>query len=400
MRVLMVSQAVPYLPCHDGFRLIPANLIRNLSDRHEIDLIALSHPGEEDHSDWARPYCQSVSIFRGDDGIRARARAITGAIDPALDRFVSDALAKVRPDVLHLEGGGLAALLRSTPRGLPNILCVHDSKALRYREFAGYATGARERIRMVLLSVLARREERRWFGYADVVVVTSPSDAAALSGALKADKIAVIPNGVDLEYFAYRPAPEAGRIVFTGNMSWPPNEDAAEHFARDLIPAIQERIADASFWIVGAQPSERVQKLANLPGIHVTGTVADIRPWIWSAAVYASPLRFGLGVKNKILEAMACGAPIVATSRSLSGTPLIDGRHALLADDDAKFVDSVARLLTDPVLRDSLSREARSKVEAEYSWNSIAAGYERVYREALAHRDSPQDPAQNKSECR
>jgi glycosyltransferase involved in cell wall biosynthesis len=183
-------------------------------------------------------------------------------------------------------------------------------------------------------------------------------------------------------------------------MSWPPNEDAAEHFARDLIPAIQERIADASFWIVGAQPSERVQKLANLPGIHVTGTVADIRPWISSAAVYASPLRFGLGVKNKILEAMACGAPIVATSRSLSGTPLIDGRHALLADDDAKFVDSVARLLTDPVLRDSLAREARSKVEAEYSWNSIAAGYERVYREALAHRDSPQDPAQNKSECR
>jgi glycosyltransferase involved in cell wall biosynthesis len=92
-------------------------------------------------------------------------------------------------------------------------------------------------------------------------------------------------------------------------------------------------------------------------------------------------------VKNKILEAMASGAPIVATSRSLSGTPLIEGRHALIADDDAKFGDSVARLLADSALRGSLSREARRKVEAEHSWNSVAAAYEGVYREALADRD-------------
>src|SRR5208282_2591073 len=107
------------------------------------------------------------------------------------------------------------------------------------------------------------------------------------------------------------------------------------------------------------------------------------RPWIWSAAVYASPLRFGLGVKNKILEAMASGAPIVASSRSLSGTPLIDRRHALIADDDAKFADSVVRLLSDPELRNSLSREARRKVETEYSWDSIVSAFEGLYREIL-----------------
>ena len=391
MRILLVSEMIPYLPSHDGFRLIPANLIRHLCDRHEIHLIALSHEGEsEEQSEWSRAYCRSVSRLPSGTGIRAKMRAITGAIDPALARFTSDAVAKVRPNVLHLEGGGLAALLRSTTQGLPGILCVHDSKALRYREFAGYAARARERFRLKLLSLLARRQERRWFGYADRVVVTSRSDAEALSAAVSAKQIAVIPNGVDLEYFAYRPAPEAGRIVFTGNMSWPPNEDAAEHFARDIMPAIRSRILGASFWIVGAQPSARVQNLASIPGIHVTGTVADIRPWIWSAAVYASPLRFGLGVKNKILEAMACGAPIVATSRSLSGKPLIDGRHALISDDDAKFGDLVARLLADPARRESLSREARRKVEAENSWQSVATEYEEVYREALAERDPPQ----------
>jgi polysaccharide biosynthesis protein PslH len=385
MRILMVSQAVPYLPCHDGFRLIPANLIRNLCERHEIHLIALSGDGEsEEQSRWPHDYCKSVSIFRSDKGVRARQRAVTGAVDPSLTRFVQDAITKVRPDVLHLEGGSLAPILRSTAREFPGVLCVHDSKALRYQEFAGYAASGRERLRLKLLSFLAHREERRWFGYADRVVVTSPADAQALSDTVNSERIAVIANGVDLKYFAHRPAPEAGRIVFTGNMSWPPNEDAAEHFARELMPAIGNRIPGASFWIVGTQPSARVQNLAGLPNIHVTGTVADIRPWIWSATVYASPLRFGLGVKNKILEAMASGAPIVATSRSLSGTPLSDGRHALIADDDAKFAESVVRLLSNPEVCESLSHEARRKAEAEYSWQSVATEYERLYREALA----------------
>ncbi len=387
MRVLMVSEAVPYLPSHDGFRLIPANLIRNLSARHEIHLIALSHDREgAEQAEWPRPYCRSVSIFRRDNGVGARARAITGAIDPALERCTLEAVAKVCPDVLHLEGGGLAALLRSTRRGVPGILCVHDSKALRYKEFGGYVARAPERFRLKLLSVLARHQERKWFGYADRVVVTSASDAEALSAAVNDLPVAVIPNGVDLEYFAFRPAPEPGRIVFTGNMSWPPNEDAAEHFARDIMPAVRSRVPDASFWIVGADPSARVRNLASIPGIHVTGTVADIRPWIWSAAVYASPLRFGLGVKNKILEAMASGAPIVATSRSLSGTPLIDGQDVLIANDDVKFAESVVRVLSDPELQNSLSREARQTAEARYSWDSITSAFEGLYREILARR--------------
>jgi glycosyltransferase involved in cell wall biosynthesis len=389
MRVLMVSEAVPYLPCHDGFRLIPANLIRNLSDRHEIHLIAPLHDGEgAELSEWPRPYCRSVSIIRSNHGVRAKVRTMTGGIDPALERCALDAVAKVRPDLLHLEGGGLAALLRSTTRELPGILSIHDSRALRYQEFARYAVGARERFRLKLFSVMARRQERQWFGYADRVVVTSPSDAEALSAVLNAQRIAVIPNGVDLEYFAYRPAPEPGRIVFTGSMNWPPNEDAAEHFARDILPAVRSRIPDATFWIVGADPSPRVRNLANIAGVNVTGTVADIRPWIWSAAVYASPLRFGLGVKNKILEAMASGAAIVATTRSLSGTPLVDGRDAMVADDDTKFADAVVRVLSDPELRSSLAREARRKAEVEYSWDSITARFEELYREIVTRRQA------------
>jgi glycosyltransferase involved in cell wall biosynthesis len=313
-------------------------------------------------------------------------RAIAGAPNPSMSRLVGDAVEKIRPDVMHLEGGGLAPLLRSASRRVPAVLSVHDSKALRFEEFAAFTTASGRRIRLRMLSLLARRHERRSFGWADRVVVTSPFDAEALSSSVRPDRIVSIPYGVDLEYYARRHPAEAGRIVFTGNMSWPPNEDAAEHFARDIMPAIRSRVPDASFWIVGAEPSARVQNLASMAGVHVTGTVPDIRPWIWSAAVYASPLRFGLGVKNKILEAMASGAPIVATSRSLSGTPLIDGRDVLVADNDAKFAESVVRLLSDSELRNSLSNEARRKAETEYSWGSITSAFEKLYREILTRR--------------
>jgi glycosyltransferase involved in cell wall biosynthesis len=389
VKILLVSEMIPSLPSHDGFRLIPANLIRHLFHRHEIHLIALSSSlDDEGQSAWPHAYCKSVSVLRPASGIRARMRAVAGAVDPALTSFTVDAVARLRPDVLHLEGGGLAPLLCSTARMLPAVLSVHDSKALRYREFAAYTAGIRKRIRLKLLSILAKRQERRWFGYADRVVVTSPGDALALSDAIDAEKIAVVPNGVDLEFFAYRPAPEAGRIVFTGNMSWPPNEDAAEHFARDIMPAIRDRIPNASFWIVGADPTARVRSLANIAGVHVAGTVDDIRPWIWRATVYASPLRFGLGVKNKILEAMACGAAIVATTPSLSGTPMINGRDAMIADNDAEFAEAVVRVLSDSGLRNSLSREARRKAETEYSWDSISSKFEDLYREIMTRRQA------------
>jgi len=294
----------------------------------------------------------------------------------------------LRPDVMHLEGGGLAPVLGSDSVSVPAVLSVHDSKALRYLDFATYSTGARARIGLKLLAIIARRHERRWFRYADRVVAASPFDADALSVSVSRDRIVSIPYGVDLEYYARQVPPEPGRIVFTGSMNWPPNEDAAEHFARDIMPAIQSRIPDASFWIVGADPSARVQNLASIPGVHVTGTVADIRPWIWSAAVYASPLRFGLGVKNKILEAMASGAAIVATTRSLSGTPMIDGRDAMIADDDQQFAEAVVGLLSDATLRDSMGREARRKAEAEYSWDSITAKLEELYREITTRRQA------------
>jgi glycosyltransferase involved in cell wall biosynthesis len=379
MRVLLVSEMVPYLPSHDGFRLIPANLIRQLGPRHELHLIALSQGESPESICWPRQYCRSYLALRAERGFSAKARSINGTLPPNLSQAVYKALQTTHFDVIHVEGAGLAALLRGMSPLLRKLLCIHDSKSLRYREFGHYAQGIRSRATLTILSSLAKLHERRWFGYADKVVVTSPGDAKALAGAVPVDRIATIPNGVDLEYFAYRSVPEKGRIVFTGNMSWPPNEDAAERFANAIFPSVRALYPEASFWIVGADPSERIRALERLPDVHVTGTVLDLRPWLWSAAVYVSPLRFGMGVKNKILEAMASGAPIVATSRSLSGTPLSDREHAMIANEDREIADAVVELLRDPALAHKISAQARQKAEEEHGWEATALRYEQLY---------------------
>jgi glycosyltransferase involved in cell wall biosynthesis len=128
-----------------------------------------------------------------------------------------------------------------------------------------------------------------------------------------------------------------------------------------------------------------VRALAAIPDVRVTGTVPDLRRNIWSATVYVSPLRAGFGVKNKILEAMALGTPIVATSRSLTGlADVVSGDHLLHAESDEQIAAAVQRLLNEPALADRLAENARQLVEQRYTWKAVAARYEAVLREVAS----------------
>lgn len=376
--VLLVSQMVPYLPCHDGFRVIPAHLLRCLSRRHTIHLIALGTRSEP--LEWARGYCASVTLVETRRPSLARRALNLVRPEPAeLATAVRTQLHRAPPDVLHLEGPSLAGLARLAPAGTRTVLSAHDALSLRQDEFALFARSRLGRALHRMKAARERRFERRWYPRVGHVVVTSASDRDVLASVVPAERLTVIPNGVDLGYLDYRPEPVPDRLVFTGNMSWPPNADAAAYFARDVLPLVRARRPETSFWIVGADPSPEVRTLASRPGVHVTGTVPDLREWIRSAAVYVSPLRYGAGVKNKVLEAMALGAPMVATSRSLTGTPLVHEQHLLLADGTAPLAAAVARLLEDAALRESLSRAARRHVADRYSWDDIAARFERLW---------------------
>ena len=389
MRILMVSQMTPYLPCHDGFRLIPANLLRHLSERNEMHLLAIADASESDgQRQWARTYCRTMELFQDPRPRRLGAR-LAGLVRPLSSALIERVRARVRdlkPEVLHLEGPAMAPLGSFVRSGATSILSGHDCLSLRYRQFAEFSRSPRYRAYWTIRRIAARRFERLWYRRPNKVVVTSSSDLEALARFVPPERLMVVPNGVDLEYWSYGPAPLPGRIVFTGNMNWPPNEDAAEYFALQAFPIVRRQVPAAEFWIVGAEPSPRVRALSEVPGVRVTGTVPDLREYLRSASVYVSPLRFGAGVKNKILEAMAIGAPIVATSQSLTGMSLESGRHVLVTESPAEMAGAVLTLLGDERMRRALSERARGHVDRHHSWDRIAATFEALY-----HRNGTSD---------
>lgn len=391
MKILMVSQAVPFLPCYDGFRVIPAQILRNLSARHDVHLISVSDGSEApEELAWSRRHAvssENISRVKKPRNGLLKATALLKTPFQEIASAVSDTLLSFRPDILHMEGPGLAGLAAMLPMpSVPRVLSAHDCVSLRYSQFANHSENVRQKITHWAQRLQAIGFERRWYREMQRVIVTSPTDAHALARCVDRERLAVIPNGIDLDFWHCRPHPQPGRIVFTGNMSWPPNEDAAEFFVNECFGRILQCHADAEFWIVGAAPTKRVLRLAERPHVIVTGTVPDMRPYVWLASVFVSPIRYGAGVKNKILEAMALGVPVVATAQSLTGTPVEDGTHMLVANGPAEISLAVSRLLADRALASSVARNARQLVEENYSWLSITSRFEQQWQCCAAER--------------
>ena len=186
---------------------------------------------------------------------------------------------------------------------------------------------------------LIERAERRYARKADCVLTVSDTDRKVFAGFADPDKITMIPTGVDTEYF--RPAPREEKsncLVFTGSMDWLANEDAMVHFVKGVLPLVQQQIPDVSLWIVGRSPTKRIQDLASHNrNVHVTGTVADIRPYMNKGQVYVVPLRVGSGTRLKIFEAMATAMAVVSTSVGAEGLPVTHGKDIIVADSDEAF---------------------------------------------------------------
>jgi glycosyltransferase involved in cell wall biosynthesis len=188
-------------------------------------------------------------------------------------------------------------------------------------------------------------------------------------------------NAVDLRRFA----PQADdrlrdAIVFSGNLGYFPNVDGVVWFAREVLPRIRAEVPSASLTIAGARPARAVRQLAALgPHVAVLGPVPDLAPHIARASVAVAPLRAGSGQSLKVLEAMACRTPTVATRRAVDGLAVEDGTHLLLADDVEEFARQVVRLLRDRALAERLAAAGRALVEARYDWEASVAALDAIY---------------------
>jgi glycosyltransferase involved in cell wall biosynthesis len=224
----------------------------------------------------------------------------------------------------------------------------------------------------------------RTFG---LVVTNSSVDEQVIREVSPASNAMTITNGVDMGYFAPdHSRVDADKLVFTGVMGYGPNEDAALFFAREIFPFVRKQRPNAEFWIVGSEPTDRVKELGGIAGIHVTGKVDDVRPYLSQAAVFVCPLRYGTGVKNKLLAAMAMQKPIVATSLSIDGLDLIDNREVLLADEPQTFAEKVVGLLVDRSAAGRLGSNGLARVQRQYSWAAMGQALEKAIQTVMESR--------------
>jgi len=226
------------------------------------------------------------------------------------------------------------------------------------------------------------------------VLVTSPVDKEALL-ALPSGKsrppasITVIRNGVDLDYF--RPAPESVReeatLVFSGKMSYHANVTMARHLVEDILPRVRRSIPNARLLIVGKDPPGEIEALGQKwPGVSVTGTVPDVRPYLQRATLAVVPMVYGAGVQNKVLEAMACATPVVAYAPAVAALSATVGKDVSVAENAEELAGQIINLLQEPERRRQIGRNGRAYVEREHDWNTIAARLEGVYQAAMVRR--------------
>jgi glycosyltransferase involved in cell wall biosynthesis len=261
---------------------------------------------------------------------------------------------------------------------VPVVLFEHNVEYMIWKRLHDVETRPWRRALLALEWRKMRRYEASACARAGLTVAVSEADRDLLASNAPGAAIGAIPTGVDTSYFHPNGAIEGpATLVFTGSMDWYPNEDAVLYFLEAILPQIRREVPGVSLAVVGRDPSSRLQAAGAAAGIRVTGTVADVRPYVAEAAVYVVPLRVGGGTRLKIFEALAMAKPVVATGVGAEGLPIVSGQHFLRADDPADFARAVVTLLRDPERRRALGEAGRRLVEERYSWTQVARDFER-----------------------
>jgi sugar transferase (PEP-CTERM/EpsH1 system associated) len=378
MNVLFLCHRFPFPPNRGG-KIRPFNMIRHLAERCSVTVASLAHTEEE---------------LREGAGLKKHCSEVIAEVVPSTTRWKQAMLALPTPkpsSVAYFWSEQLRRRIEARCKGTPpDLIWVHCAFA------APYVHGLKAGFRVMDYGDL---DSGKWLDYAvhrswplsagfgfearkvreferetalqfDYCTFTTYGELQAFRALEVQRPCSVIPNGVDLAYFTRaRPLPRDSQVmIFLGRMDYFPNIDGVVDFALNTLPRIQKVVPGAELRIVGSNPVRQVRRLGRLPGVTVTGKVPDVRPYLEDAALAIAPLRIARGTQNKILECMAMGVPVVATSQAGRGIQAIPGKHLLVADGRDDFVQKAVELLRNPELRAEVSESGRHQVEAAHSW--------------------------------
>lgn len=396
LRILVLSPVLAYPPDW-GFAQRVYQLVRQLAARHRVSFLCYGRPEERDHIAAMQAICESVDVVPQPPtaGLGKRRSQLASLISPipyqtrryhsAAMQAAIDRLAGQEPfDIIQVESSQLSTF-DYRGRGL----LVIDEHNIEYELLQRMRQNERSpffRLYYGLEYAKCLADEQRLWQRAAGCLLTSAREEAILREHAPGTPTAVIPNGVDTDYFApSEVSPDPDSIVFTGRIGYRPNADAVVYFVREILPHILRARPRATVTVVGGQVPSEVARLAG-PNVVVTGAVPDVRPYVARAGVCVVPLRVGSGTRLKVLEGLAMGKAMVSTSLGCEGIPVRGGEHLLIGDEPETFARQVVRALDDQDLARALGRSGRALVETTFAWEIVGQQLADFYAELLPAR--------------
>jgi sugar transferase (PEP-CTERM/EpsH1 system associated) len=396
MKILYIAHRVPYPP-NKGEKIRTFYQIQQLAKNHTIHLCAfVDDPDDVPHVSSLRKYCASVDVVYRDGRAASYFRAAVGFLRGfplSISLFQRRALAEKvlrnvtseRFDCIIGSSSSMAQYV-ALCSNVPKILDFIDVDSEKWRLYAKRRPFPLSFIYQLEAERLARYEKEIAEVF-DRCFLISEEEVRLLREHVSGQPVLVISNGVDVEYFSPSGVVRDmshPTIVFTGVMDYFPNVDAVRYFCRDIFPLILRKIPKARFNIVGRNPARQVRELEKHTNVDVTGAVADVRPYLEQASVSVAPFRLARGVQNKILESMAMGVPVVATTQAFKGIGATEQDGIRIADDPRSFAQHVISFLqADLMLGRQFSRQARAYVERHHRWEDRGAELERLIEEVV-----------------
>ncbi|MDB9525339.1 glycosyltransferase family 4 protein [Oscillatoria sp. CS-180] len=401
MKVLMLSATFPYPPTRGGTQVRTFNLLKRLADHHvtfvtQVDesISAEDIAGLKQHVDELKTFRKPVDRVKSGPVGKAMRFAqfwIEGTPPSVWANYTADMQAWIEAavnsqsfDVLTCEHSvNECYVSKNVQAKVPRrIVNIHSSVYGTCKQQLASGTAEKPLRDRLNLSLLRRYEERYCRKFTDLVVTTL-EDAQQMKALSPNRPVHIVTNGVDLDLFPLRTQdPGDHHLVFVGAMDNLPNIDAAQFIAQDIFPQVRQQYPNASLSLVGSRPTPEVKALQEISGVVVTGRVPSMVDYLHKATVCVIPMRAGYGIKNKTLEAMAAGVPVVGSDRGLEGLQ-VDGAgitlRALRANDTDAYVKAITQLFENSDLRATLSQNARTMIEANYTWQQAG----QIYRQLL-----------------
>ncbi len=396
MKILWVKNDFLH-PTDRGGQIRTLETLRHLHRHHEIHYVAYNDPAQPEGLQRAGEYC--TRAYPVNRPIPARnslaffgqlAVNLLSSLPLAVGRYHSREMREKIEELLSEQPfDSVVCDFLSVSPNIPDlsrcVLFQHNVETIIWQRHAEHASGLRQMYFRLQAKRMFECERQVCQSVAHVIAV-SRKDSDQMKQLFGVKHVSEVSTGVDLDYFQ-RPSQTTREydLAFVGAMDWLPNIDGIRYFTSEILPLIRQKRPGTSLVIAGRNPVPEIRAFAeDDPLIHVTGTVPDVRPYLWNSAVSIVPLRIGGGTRLKIYEAMAAGVPVVASTVGAEGLAVTHGTDICLADEPAVFAEYCLQLLAVPEKYSALSAAALRLVNEKFSWEQVGSHFERILETACA----------------